>query len=315
MFELLADPVWGGIGTIVSIAAIVSPWLFRKKKKAKSIPDEEAPNHKPSEQSEVYGLVQRFVQIYKSHGIERTQIPRFLGEDGGLALADIGTDVRLLEALSEKILKDTCFRFGVSREWLDGKDVPVWPCLYYDKNLKGFIDFLESLNAEFDYVEGFAIKCEKDKLKKDDDNFPVALVFRGKIDHWGGTGEESIWKYYPMNDTLFWSYDRTRIQIKAMALTAWQFNIHMGGCELPQKQVEALIEGEIFPGPLLDHLSRVAWHPDDYIFANGESVCAKDVTDAQKMYDEMERLGWLNYLIEKTGPVPRPIAGRRELSS
>jgi len=313
MFELLADPVWGGIGTIVSIAVMVSSWLFRKKKKAQSFPDVKVANLQPSEQREVYSLVQRFVQIYKSHGIERTQIPRFIGEETGLTLADVSTDEKLLHALSEKVIKDTCSRFGISREWLDGKDVSIWPCLYYDKNLKGFIDFLEILTAEFDYVEGFAIKCEKDKLKKDDGSYPVALVFRGKIDHWGGSGEESIWRYYPLNDTLYWSYDRTQIQIKAMALTAWQFNIHMGGCELPQAQVEALIEGVIFPGPLLECLSRVSWHPDDYIFAKGESACAKDVPGAQSMYDEMERRGWLNYLIEKTGPVPRPIFVRSEI--
>jgi len=294
------------------VSGIYAGWLFLKKIRTK---DHDGANTqvKPDSTSEVYALVERFVEIYKAHGIERTQIPRFLGEGGGLTLSDVSNNEKLLHALSEKVIEDTCFRFGVSREWLDGKDVPIWPCLYYDKNLKGFIDFLESLRADFDYIEGFAIKCEKDKLKKDGADYPIALVFRGRIDHWGHPGEESIWRYYPLQGTQYWSYDRTRIQIKAMVLTAWQFNIHIGGSELPQAQVEELIEGNIFPGPLLDHLSRVAWHPDDYIFANGESACAKDVAEAQKMYEEMERLGWLDYLIDKTGPVPRPIFERSEV--
>lgn len=298
---------------VTVVGGLFGLWRFLKRRTSSANHENFKVQTKPDSTREVYAFVERFVAIYKAHGIERTQIPRFLGEEGGLTLADVSTDEKLLHALSEKVIEDTCFRFGISREWLDGKDVPIWPCLFYDKNLKGFIDFLETLKAEFDCVEGFAIKCEKDKLKKNDGDYPIALVFRGRIDHWGHPGEESIWRYYPQNDTLYWSYERTRIQMKAMVLAAWQFNIHIGGSELPQAQVEALIEGNIFPGPLLDHLSRVAWHPDDYIFANGESACAKDIAEAQKMYEEMERLGWLDYLIEKTGPVPRPIFKRSEV--
>lgn len=94
-------------------------------------------------------------------------------------------------------------RFGLMRNWLDGKSGPIHPGRWYDKNLKGFIDFLESLLAEHDRVEAFVIKCPNDKLQKDGSYLPIVFVLRGRVDHWGEADEESIWKYYPLADTLF----------------------------------------------------------------------------------------------------------------
>ncbi|WP_432822090.1 hypothetical protein [Trichloromonas sp.] len=295
------------------IGGVYGTWRFIKHRIHKESTSDQKQQTKDDFPCDVYALVGRFVEIYKAHGIERTQIPRFLGEDGGVVLADVSTDERLLHALSEKVLKCTCSKFGISREWLDGKDVPIYPRIWYDKNMKGFIDFLEGLKAEFDEVEFFAIKCEKDSLQKNKERFPIAFVCRGKLDHWGSLGEESIWRHYPLNDTLYWGYDRTRFQMKAMALVAWQFEIPMFGSELPQTDVEKIIQGEVFPGPYLENLFRGAWHLDDYIFANGESVCAKDVADAQKLYEVMKRLGWMDYLVKKTGSVPRSIFERSEV--
>jgi hypothetical protein len=58
----------------------VKKWLDKRKTKGEVV----------SEGDNVLGVAQRFVQIYKAHGIERTQIPRLLGEEAGLNLAEVG---------------------------------------------------------------------------------------------------------------------------------------------------------------------------------------------------------------------------------
>ena len=306
MIEWLASPIWGGISVFVAIAGMLSPlayraWKKRKRDDAKS--EDSIPVPPPNE---AYALVNRFVSIFKAHGIEKIQIPRFLGEESGLTIAHMGDDDKLLHALSEKILNETCVRFGVVRDWLDGKPCPIYPQRWYDKNLKGFIDFLERIKTEHDVVEGFAVKCENDKLQYDGKDLPVAFAFRGILCDWGGEGNESIWRYYPLNDILFWGYVRTRIQIKAMVLAAWQFGIHINGCVSPEKTVKGLVEGEVFPGPLLEKTWRAAWHPDAYIFTEGESALVEDGAEALAVRKEMERLGWMAYLVEKTGPLNIP---------
>jgi hypothetical protein len=306
MFEWLASPIWGGIGVFVAIASMLSPRAYRAWKRRKRV-DSKAEGAIPvPPPSEAYALVNRFVSIYKAHGIERIQVPRFLGEESGLTIAHMGDDEKLLHALSEKTLNDTCARFGVVRDWLDGKPCSIYPRRWYDKSLKGFIDFLERIHAEHDVVEGLAVKCENDNLQHDGRDLPVAFVFRGKLSDWGEQGSESIWRYYPLNDTLFWGYVRTRIQMKAMVLAAWQFGIIIHGCVSAEKNVEDLVEGKVFPGPLLEGTWWAAWHPDAYIFAEGESALVKDGAEALAVRKEMERLGWMDYLVEKTGPLRFP---------
>ncbi|TAL17828.1 hypothetical protein EPN96_03485 [bacterium] len=300
MFEWLSNSKWTGISALAGIAAI----YFESKRRKLHIKKASTPSL-ALPKSEAHELVGRFVAIYKAHGIERMQIPRFLGDNYGLKIAHLETDEKLMHEISDTILNYTCSSFGITRNWLDGVKSEIYPYKYYDKNLRGFIDFLESIKAEHGEIQAFVIKCESDRLQKDESRFHVAFVFRGLLYHWDDIGEKSIWRYYPLNDTLCWGYTRTRIQIKAMVLVLWQFNIHPFGCVLPEKDVNNLVEGLVFPEPLIPS-HWVAWYPDDYIFAEGESCQVADGKEALAVREEMERMGWMKYLIEKTGPLRVP---------
>lgn len=312
MFEWLADPAWGGIGTIVSIVVGlvgVCSWVRNKRKKATAALPRELPGPKALEQNDAHDLVRRFVEIYTAHGIERTQIPRLLGEEFGLTLNDVSTDEKLLAVLNEAILTKTCEIFGVRREWLDGKDVPIYPYIWFYKNLSAFIDFLADLKQQHEEVQLFLIKCPEDKLRKYDDRWPIEVLIRVKIEHWGHFSEDSIWRYYPLSNTYYnWGYERTRLHLKAMTLIAWQLGIHIGGCQLPKKDMEAIIEGSVFPGPLFEPLHHVAWHPDDYIFANGESCAVADHEEALEVRKFLAKQGWMEKLIDLTGPLKLPLS-------
>ncbi len=289
--------ILGIIKDLFKGGSFVKNWLDKRKNKGEAV----------SEGDDVLGVAQRFVKIYKAHGIERTQIPRLLGQEAGFNLADVSKDENLIRALDENIINKTCEVFGVRREWLDGKDIPIYPYLWFDKDMEGFIHFIVELKQKHREVKGFVIKCPKDKLKKKEIDYPIAMVFRGKIDHWGHFSEESIWRYYPLSDQYyFWGYERTRLQLKAMVLIAWQFGIHVGGCQLPQKDIEDLVAGTVFPGPLLGHLSYVAWHPDDYIFANGESGKVADHAEALMARTYLEKCGGMDKLVSLTGSLKIP---------
>jgi hypothetical protein len=221
--------------------------------------------------------------------------------------ADVRKDENLIKALDENIINKTCEVFGVRREWLDGKDIPIYPYLWFDKNMDGFINFIVDLQQKHGEVEGLVIKCPKEKLKKKEVDYPIAMVFRGKIDHWGHFSEESIWRYYPLSDQYyFWGYERTRLQLKAMVLIAWQFGIHVRGCQLPQKDIEDLVAGTVFPEPLLGPLSGVSWYPDDYIFANGESGKVVDHAEALMARTYLGKCGGMDKLVSLTGPLKIP---------
>lgn len=289
--------ILGIIKDLFKGVSFVKKWLDKRKTKGEAVP----------EGDDVLGVAQRFVQIYKAHGIERTQIPRLLGQEADLNLADVSKDENLIRALDENIINTTCEVFGVRREWLDGKDIPIYPYLWFDKDMESFINFIVELKQKHGEVEVLVIKCPKDKLKKKEIDYPIAMMFRGKIDQWGHFSEESIWKYYPLSDQYyFWGYERTRLQLKAMVLIAWQLDIHIGGWQLPRKDIEDLVAGTVFPGPLLGHLLRVSWYPDDYIFANGESGKVADHAEALMARTYLEKCGGMDKLVTLTGPLKLP---------
>src|SRR5690606_32733164 len=68
----------------------------------------------------------RFIRLFESHGVHRSQIPRFLGH--GLTLQDVQSDDGLLSILDEAMLQAACDLFAVRREWLDGADSQVYAC-------------------------------------------------------------------------------------------------------------------------------------------------------------------------------------------
>lgn len=113
-----------------------------------------------------------------------------------------------------------------------------------------------------------------------------------------------------MREEYFWSYERTRIQLRAMTYIAHAFKIHVGGCHMTKQETRSLIDGEAFPEPLLEGKSHGAWHPTDYIFNHQESAAAKDVKELDVVLGSIgEEL--INYVVEHTGPIAIPRMGRK----
>ena len=253
----------------------------------------------PPTKNEVYQLVDRFVSIFNAHGIERTQIPRFLGEQY-LTLADVSSDAKLLHELNEAVLGAACDRFGVQREWLDGKDAPIYPRLFFYKDMDRYIDFLSEVTSKYEDVSGFAFKSPEDDLKNSGKRFPIALIFRAVV---GSLGEEPIYKYFIIGDEWPWEYPRTRIQFKAMVFAAFKFKAYIMAYDLPEDEINRLLWGQTFPGPVLDNLHHVTWHPDDYVFTSDESSVAKDPEEAAELRKLIKQSEWVKKLEAATGPI------------
>ena len=300
--------------TLASLFAVVGGfyafWRWLTKKSSDSIAEQLQTNVEPAK-NEVYSMVGRFVQIYKAHGIERTQIPRFLGSESGLTLADVSTDEKLLHALSEELLQTACDRFGIQREWLDGKDVPIYPYRGQGHDLSSYIDFLLELKKTGSEVQGFAIKRPADKLKKPKDKYGqcdeyfIALLFRVKLKQWGDHTQDPLWKYYPLGDQIYWGYEKTRMQLKAKILIADLLGVYFKGCVMEADEIDGLMEGTIFPGPLMEHRSHVGWYPEDYIYTKEESRAVADEEEAKLVREWHLSNGWREKLEALIGPIEK----------
>lgn len=255
--------------------------------------------------NEAYALIERFITLFNAHGIERTQIPRFIGEKY-LTLADVSTDEKLLHKLSESVMSAVCELFGVQREWLDGKDVPIYPVLNYYKDMESYLAFMAEINGKYEEIRAFAFKAPEDKLEKSGKRFPIALIFRASV---GEIGEERIYRYFIIGDEWSWEYPRARVQFKAMVFVALKFKVYITGFDLLKGEIDKLIWGQLFPGPVLTRLSHITWHPDDYIFTSKESAVAKDDEEALEARELIRRDGLmmkLEVLTDSIGDVVKP---------
>ena len=294
MLEFLSNPQWAGIAGIVAIIGLFLQY-GRKKIRSPARENEKQFNY------EVNDLAERFLLVYKAHGIEHAQIPKFVKKAGELSLADLSSNSALLKALDENLLSDTCTHFGIQREWLDGGNVPIYPRIYFDKQLREYIHFLSRLKKEHSQVNGFAIKCPEDRLQKDEPDYDIALLFRGNIENWNSLDEEPIWRYYPIADYNFWGYQRTRLQLKAMIHIAFLFGIFIHGYQMTQEEIRRIREGKNFPEPLLENRSYAAWHPDEYIFCEIGKFQPYDIEETQHVSEMIHRDFYK--LLEKSGGI------------
>lgn len=269
---------------------MASRYILKKYKKHKVI----------DERNQIYALVDRFVLLFKAHCVERTQIPRFLGEQY-LSLSDVSTDDKLLHKLNEAVLSTACGQFGIQRAWLDGKSDKILENLWFYQNMGPFLEFMSHVASKYKRVEGFAIKSFKDNLLKlRDRDLPIALLFRAEITR---LDDEPIYRYYIIDDDWFWGYEKTRLQFIAMVFIAFRFKAYIGGYDMQKEDILKLISGTVFPGPIINKLHHVTWHPDDYIFTSQESAVATDDEDALKARELIRRYGLMKKLEALTGPI------------
>ena len=296
MLELLSDTVWPGIAAIVGIvsAYFTVKQYFQNQKVSARIATKSAPG-----QLGILFLADRFLLAFKAHGIEPAQIPRYIPD---LALADLARNDKLIAALDHGIIAETCQRFNLRQDWLEGKNVPIYPRPTFYKQLDAFVDFIAEITSKHKDIRGFAIKSHEDTLKKEGPyDLPIVQLFAASIDDWEQSTGEPIWSYFITNDQYSWGYWKARYHIKAMTYIAHTFGVHTFGCQLNRDDICQLLAGKTFPGPLLEDVSYVAWHPEDYIYTDGKSAALKDPDEAVKVQEWLNKHGVLQHLIDHTG--------------
>jgi len=229
--------------------SFVRNWL----KKRKSQPEDVASG------DNVLALAQRLVQIYKAHGVERTQIPRFLGNEFGLTLPDVSTDEKLLHALNENIINKTCDLFGIRREWLDGAELKIHPTHDFYKQPQEFSDFIESLLANNPNGEIMGVLLAPNER---DWQAPALLILQETV---GGIGDKPIYRYHLCNNWSF-TYWKARAYLTACVAIACKRKVYIHGLYIPKKEIDQLASGNVllgWQGEGLWQLGHKSWYTED----------------------------------------------------
>jgi len=277
----LAHPSWQGVGAIAGIvgavAAVLSIPFFKRRKPQR--------NH-------AIVVVERFICIFEAHGIERTQISRFLGDNFKLKLTDFSTNSKLLLTLDEEILDYVCALFGVRRAWIDGASEQMYERLMHYKDLPEFARFIAELTKMHpdQLCILHAYKASRTSVDLFKDQPDVSLVFAKPIAEFD---EATIYRYYPLYGPLPWRHSEARFNLYAFFTLAFSTRgLVIKGHNVQSKLIAEISEGKIIPETIK---AEGVWHPEDYAFSSISHEMPMNLCEISGFWNYMQRKDWLEF--------------------
>ena len=226
-------------------------------------------------------VAERFLDIFKQHGVEPTQIPHFIPS---LTLDKIRTADSLITSLTDDILEQTTTLFGIQRTWLDGVDDRIYAVRTCYKSPATFFDDLAAIWNSRDHCPVRVIHAERRALDATADRHqPMALILVETITE---VGDQTICRYHVYNDEWSWAYPKCRIQLKAMVRVV---NLNLGH-PVPLYRttptiLENIIAGRLIPLNALTGSLMTDPSLEDYAVAAEESVQAKETEELPAVLD------------------------------
>ena len=234
-------------------------------------------------------VCQRFLEVFRLHGVATSQIPRLLP---WLKLADLQSDDSLLAVLEPRRIDQIAKIFGIRVQWLEGVDDEVYDDLTSNKEPRVILEHINTVlaNGTSKWDQPIRILTNRKRLNRNSNNFQVlAPVVVEKI---AELGEESIFRYHVYRDGFPWGHPSARTELKALARTIFhRLGITVPLYEISSAEMENIVNGRTIPGFLrrVCHLSTPSL--EDYALAKSESGVAKEVEELDEVLRHVNKHG------------------------
>lgn len=153
----------------------------------------------------------RFLKLFAWHGVQPTQIQRFLPQ---VTLDKVASPATLLPALTNEVLDQAATLFGVRREWLEGDGDEIYAPRTCYKMPQWFFSDLAALKRRFGVLPLQALYCSKAPDKNRWNLHGIVIYLQEPI---GTIGDTEIYRYHVYTEEWPWEHYPSRIQLKAMA--------------------------------------------------------------------------------------------------
>lgn len=226
----------------------------------------------------VHRVAQRFLQIFRDHGVEAAQIPRLIPE---VTLDALKSEETLLAVLSPEILDKTAKVFGIRCQWLENVDDNIYEGLWCYKQPSQFFEHLAMLQGRPNYDYSLCPVRVLTTTKNLDCNDPreqsLLLVL---VENIVELGDRWIYRYHVFHDGWDWGYSPSRIQLKAMARTVFKtFHTPVPLFVISPDDLERVREGKKVPGGFLHGCLLTEPSLEDFALQRSESVKAREVEE------------------------------------
>lgn len=222
----------------------------------------------------VVTVAERFLEVFRAHGVESSQIPRLLPQ---VTLADLQTPDRLLAVLNPATLDQAAGLFGIRVEWLEGRDDEIYPCLVTGKEpqilLRHLAAILPSHRDDLDFPLRVLTSAERLCWKRDELQELVPVL----VEPIATLGESTVCRYHVYCDGFTWDHEPARVELKAIARIAYKAL----GKPIPlylvtRQELEEVMERRRFPRDFVERPRLTNPSLEDYAESVEVSVVAKE---------------------------------------
>lgn len=208
-------------------------------------------------------LVRRFFLVFHEHGISTEQMSSFIDKKFGIRIADLDEN-NLRTKLTDELLDWTCAKFGIQRKWFDNQDENIYQSVECYKRPYTLIEIISSLVDEvglYNIRSDIQMFITKDfstlEADRSNSNGRITFILAVKI---GKSSSGEIFRYILINDNLFWSYHKSRHDVKRMIAICDAFGIVIHGFDLSRETVDQIGQNNVFPHKILKKLLGYTWY-------------------------------------------------------
>lgn len=231
----------------------------------------------------IAGLAQRIRKIIIEHGIEYSQLPRFLRETGApfaIEVGDLQSDERLIEWLNEDRIDWIAETFLIRKEWIHGEDEQIHHDFYFDKQPNYLYRAIKTHMRDpilVDRPVAYFIRCRENEKWVDSWEM-VHVIIEIPLLHLGPN--RTVNRYISDHQGHPWSYQRSHVQLRAWArLLDVHMGIHCYGKDANSSCCRAIESNSVFLRNIVESqvfLTPDDWVPGDYARHANESAVAKE---------------------------------------
>ncbi|QBM19139.1 hypothetical protein MARI_32820 [Marinobacter sp. JH2] len=199
--------------------------------------------------------VQRFVDVFESHGVHRNQIPRYFPDL--LNLADVQDDQSLSKILDQEMIDRTADLFNVDTAWIECANSHPYLTHSFYKQPEKFIEFLDGLLASGSDLTGVLFTSAFPGSGHHADTF---ILIEESFEF---APDLPITRYHIL-DNWFFNYGKSRAYLAACVSSAWKRNVYIHGRRISKEFVRKYQFGENLLGSdITDHWPGSHWYPED----------------------------------------------------
>lgn len=232
-------------------------------------------------------VAERFLQVFREHGIEVAQIPRLLPE---IRLDDLQSQPKLLAALTPAILDKTAQLFGIRSEWLAGVDNRIYNYLAVYKRPSVLLEHLARIWPAQEDGIGFPLRILTTARSLDRHNNLYQQLTPVIVEQIAVLGVEEVYRYHIYQDGFDWGHPPARIELKAIARIAFKaLNMPVPLFAVSKDDMEEITEGRMIPMRLLDGCQLTHPSLEDYALNPKESGIAKETDELPAVLEYIEK--------------------------